>query len=161
MPASLTIILEEEKVLLVQRRDMPVWVIPGGGMDPGEDPAQAAKREALEETGLTVEIMHKLGTFSKINWLTDKTHVFVARRVGGSLTLGPESRDLVWFSELPKILPPPHRAWISLALEGKKDLEIPVPSASYGLFCKACLCHPSIMFRFLLSRFGLHFNRHS
>lgn len=158
MPASLAIISEEEKFLLVQRRDMPVWVIPGGGIEPGEDPSEAAKREALEETGLEVEITAKLGTFSKKNWLTDETHVFVARPAGGALCLGPESRDLVWFTEMPQIIPPPHRAWIELALEGKENLEMPVPEASYRLFCKACLLHPMIMVRFLLSRCGIHFN---
>lgn len=138
---------------------MPVWVIPGGGIEPGEEPIEAAKREAFEETGLDVEIIRKLGTFSKKNWLSDETHVFVAKPAGGSLHLGPESRDLVWFTEIPKIVPPPHSAWIELALEGKEDLEMPVPQASYGLFFKACLRHPSIMLRFLLSRCGIHFNR--
>lgn len=159
MPASLAIITEKEKVLLVQRRDMPVWVLPGGGIESGEDPAEAALREALEETGLEVEITAKLGTFSKINWLTDETHVFIAKPIRGQLCLGPESCDLVWFADMPQIMPPPHRAWIELALEGKENLEMPVPEASYRLFFKACLRHPSIMLRFLLSRCGIHFNR--
>lgn len=32
----------------------PRWITPGGGIDPGETPAQAAIRELYEETGLTV-----------------------------------------------------------------------------------------------------------
>ncbi len=31
------------------------WVTPGGGIDPGESPAQAAARELFEETGLRVD----------------------------------------------------------------------------------------------------------
>ena len=32
------------------------WQTPGGGIDPGEGPAEAAVRELLEETGLAVEV---------------------------------------------------------------------------------------------------------
>jgi 8-oxo-dGTP pyrophosphatase MutT (NUDIX family) len=32
----------------------PRWITPGGGIDPGETPRQAAKRELFEETGLSV-----------------------------------------------------------------------------------------------------------
>jgi len=33
----------------------PRWITPGGGIDPGETPAAAARRELFEETGLTVD----------------------------------------------------------------------------------------------------------
>jgi len=32
----------------------PRWITPGGGIDPGETPRQAAARELFEETGLSV-----------------------------------------------------------------------------------------------------------
>lgn len=37
------------------------WFTPGGGLDPGESPAQAAARELAEETGLVVD-PDQLGT---------------------------------------------------------------------------------------------------
>ena len=43
---------ERTEVLLVKRRDIPVWVLPGGGLDPDESEAEGAVREVLEETGL-------------------------------------------------------------------------------------------------------------
>ena len=36
------------------RRDLGAWTIPKGEVDPGEDPAAAARRELTEETGVDV-----------------------------------------------------------------------------------------------------------
>lgn len=39
-------------VLLIKRGDGHGWAVPGGGIDPGEMPENAAERELLEEAGL-------------------------------------------------------------------------------------------------------------
>lgn len=39
-------------VLLIERGDGGGWAMPGGAVEPGESPIEAAKRECLEETGL-------------------------------------------------------------------------------------------------------------
>ncbi|MEM6492210.1 MAG: NUDIX hydrolase, partial [Pseudomonadota bacterium] len=52
------------------------WEAPGGGVGAGEDPAVAARREVVEETGLTLGALHPLGrtapspaAFEEIVWL--------------------------------------------------------------------------------------------
>jgi 8-oxo-dGTP pyrophosphatase MutT (NUDIX family) len=41
-------------VVLVKHKRFGIWLQPGGHIDPGESPAEAARREAHEETGLHV-----------------------------------------------------------------------------------------------------------
>lgn len=53
------LIQADGRLLLVQRSQDPQrgkWSIPAGFMDRGEDPLRAAQREALEETGLQIQI---------------------------------------------------------------------------------------------------------
>lgn len=55
---AVAVLLEKEgSVLLVRRVNEPfrgLWTLPAGFVDAGEDPARAAERECLEETGLRV-----------------------------------------------------------------------------------------------------------
>ncbi|MDX6236563.1 MAG: hypothetical protein QOG10_1378 [Kribbellaceae bacterium] len=57
-------VLDGERLLLTKRSDNGEWCLPGGGIDPGERPAEAAEREVLEETGLTVRATELLGVYS-------------------------------------------------------------------------------------------------
>lgn len=54
-----------ERIVLVQRRNPPRGLaLPGGFVDVGECVEQAAVREALEETGLQVQLQALLGVYS-------------------------------------------------------------------------------------------------
>lgn len=69
-----------DAVLLMRDTDLGVpgsewWVTPGGGIDPGETPAQAAAREVGEETGLIVEaddLIGPIATRSAVHGYSDQ-----------------------------------------------------------------------------------------
>lgn len=60
---TLLIFDDEKRFLLVKTIDGDRWTVPGGFVDPGETPADAAVREAHEETGLVVELIRIIGVF--------------------------------------------------------------------------------------------------
>lgn len=50
-------VVENGRVLLVHHRALKRWLPLGGHIDPGEDPIRAVHREALEESGLHIELL--------------------------------------------------------------------------------------------------------
>jgi len=64
-PTADVIIEVGDRIVLVRRRNPPEgWAIPGGFVETGETVETAAVREALEETGLAVELTLLLGVYS-------------------------------------------------------------------------------------------------
>jgi ADP-ribose pyrophosphatase YjhB (NUDIX family) len=83
---------DDGRFALIRKPSYPPEVFrpPSGGVEPGEDFEAGAAREALEETGLTVELERYLLRVDAAFTCEDSTapwttHVFSARSVGGVL----------------------------------------------------------------------------
>ncbi len=60
---SISIFDADRRLLLGRDAEMAFWTLPGGAIDPNEQPADAAVRECFEETGLVVTLDALIGVF--------------------------------------------------------------------------------------------------
>jgi len=81
------VLIEDNKVALIERfrAGMHYFAFPGGGVDEGEIPEQAAVREAMEELGVEVVIKQKL---AEILVNERKQHYFLVERISGEFGTG-------------------------------------------------------------------------
>ena len=108
--AFASVILRDEagRILLQHRTDFDVWGLPGGSLELGEDIVSCARRELLEESGLTAGPLRLIGIYSEPAYDTvypngdqvqQYTVCFEGSRVGGELVVdGIETRDLRFFA---------------------------------------------------------------
>lgn len=112
------------QVLLVRRRDFPLWDLPGGTLQENELPEIGVRREVREETGLNVTIDHLVGTYFRLLH-EDEQSIFVVTIQGGQMvTSGPATKELAYFTPtaLPKNMVALRPQQIADALAGKHDL---------------------------------------
>jgi 8-oxo-dGTP diphosphatase len=98
------IIVQDGRVLMTRRRfaEGPLsWAFPAGECESGESPEQAAQREVLEEVGLEVEVLQRLG--ERVHPATGRHMVYLACQVVSG------AADLVDHEELAEV------AWCDLA----------------------------------------------
>ncbi len=65
-PGVAAVIVHDDRVLLFKHVFWTAarWGLPGGGIEPGEDAADAIRREVREECGLEIEVIRRLGRHS-------------------------------------------------------------------------------------------------
>ena len=82
------VLIKDNKVALIERHraGLDYFVFPGGGVDEGESPEQAAVREAMEELGIEVAIKQKVAEIH----LGQKSRqvYFLVEQIGGNFGTG-------------------------------------------------------------------------
>ncbi|WP_461155602.1 NUDIX hydrolase [Saccharopolyspora tripterygii] len=73
--AAMTLVIDSDHVLMIYRHrfvlDQWVWELPGGYVDPDEDPALTAAREVEEETGWRPRSIRAFGRFQPLTGTAD------------------------------------------------------------------------------------------
>jgi 8-oxo-dGTP diphosphatase len=95
LAAYAVIVDDQDRVLLAlwNEPEVPLWTLPGGGVELHETAEEGAVREVREETGYDVELGVLLGVQTRTaaprdggRWLRHVRVAFEARVVGGELT---------------------------------------------------------------------------
>jgi 8-oxo-dGTP diphosphatase len=163
MPLAVaTIIFSEDKkkVLLIKRRDVPVFALPGGGVEAYEFPENAAIRETLEETNLHCKIEKVVGYYYPVSKIAHPTIVYLCQKISGQESVSDETLAIDYFDldQLPKLLPPFYKEWIFDALKNNPAVFKPLLDVSYKKLFSYLISHPILVFRYLLAKLKLPYN---
>jgi len=124
------LIIRKGKILCQRRTDNGKWGLIGGLVEMNETYAEAAVREAREETGLEIRLDAFLGIFHNHNmvWSNgDAAHVltamFTASILSGEPRIDEESYELRFFDvqEMPELFAEDQRAALAAYLQGVRN----------------------------------------
>lgn len=156
LPAAIGIVLNASRthVLLIKRKDIPIWTLPGGGIEEGEIAEEAVKREVWEETGFEIAIERQCAEYTPVNRWSALTSVFLCQIVQGQATLSDETLDVQFHSlqQLPSSFFSIHQEWLQEALTHTGLVQKPLSNTSYQFILKYALRHPKQVLLYLCSR---------
>jgi len=114
-------IVQDNQVLLIRRNDLPVWAMPGGGLESDETIKACCAREVQEETGLDVEIDRLVGLYARRRGFSrpmNLTFLFRCHAVGGTLSASDETGAVRFWpvQELPRNTLAWHRVFLADAV---------------------------------------------
>lgn len=86
------VILDNQNRMLMvkqEHEDRDIWMVPGGGIEEGENSVDAAVREIKEETGLDIEVGKLIWHVEEVSERGQRfVNFFMGRIIGGQMALG-------------------------------------------------------------------------
>lgn len=130
------VVWRDDEVLLIRRAKPPrqgQWSLPGGAQNLGETVFDAARREVLEETGLTIDILGLVDVVDsiqrddtgRVRYHYTLVDVFAAWRAGEA-TADDDAAEVAWvgldalpplWSETERIIALAHEMWTALGAQ--------------------------------------------
>ncbi len=156
------IVFSEDKksMLMVKRRDIPIWVFPGGGVEEGETLENACLRELEEETGYSCKIIRKICEYDHKKVWPIRAALFECAIIKGEAKITDETRGINFFplDKSPKPFLPIFKEFIEHSFLPPISTPQTLKSVHWQGALKLLLLNPIITIRFLLTRIGLHIN---
>ena len=109
-PAVRTLVVRDNKLLLVKEKDSGLWSLPGGWCDIDCTPKETAIKETYEESGYVIESTKLLAVFDRRHYIKKSLYdvyclYFLGNVVAGEAKCNHETEDIGWFelSNLPSL----------------------------------------------------------
>ena len=119
------VIDDQDRVLVIRRRDNNHWEPPGGVLELNETFEQGVRREVLEETGVTVTVDRLTGVYKNMN-RGIVALVFRCHPEGQPVTATSEAREVRWMnrSQIAQAMDPAYMVRVLDAFEPQSQARV-------------------------------------